>query len=330
MSIFVPTNYKHRQVMNSKDKEMAARIAAMYLEKKPRPELFLVNLCSTEDDSQGGYYRKFSEEDKAVIRKWETENEDDLSLDEFLEYEDKDLYERLVSNSSPYPLNMIDSCDLNDMKKYSPCQIREYHKDKDQYSVYGASFPLSDEEFCLLLADRIDSVMGMSMNSIVISHPELAQEIMSHLVDVTWGIHYANPYPFLVILSEIENAANEILDPHTDILGLFTSDDDTLRKYVIRQQIVPSYVTLYEDLNEPEEGQYHVNACFYGKSLHVLQEGIREFGYYDRDKADFDAEALCEKTGAKNYQELMDIIKEKFKARTALSDIRGWVAGLGL
>lgn len=227
MSIFVPTNYKHRQVMNSKDKEMAARIAAMYLEKKPRPELFLVNLCSSEDDSQGGYYRKFSEEDKAVIRKWETENEDNLSLDEFLEYEDKDLYERLVSNSSPYPLNMIDSCDLDDMKKYSPCQIREYHKDKDQHSVYGASFPLSDEEFCLLLADRIDSVMGMSMNSIVISHPELAQDIMSHLVDVTWGIHYANPYPFLVILSEIENAANEILDPHTDILGLFTSDDDT-------------------------------------------------------------------------------------------------------
>lgn len=46
--------------------------------------------------------------------------------------------------------------------------------------------------------------------------------------------------------------------------------------------------------------------------------------------ADFDAEALCEKTGAKNYQELMDIIKEKFKTRTALSDIQGWVASLGL
>ena len=126
MSIFVPTNYKHRQVMNNKDKEMAAHIAAMYLEKKPRPELYLVNLCSSEDDSQGGYYKKLSEEDKAVIRRWEPDNEDDISLDEFLQSEDPELYDRLIENYSAYPLNMIDSCDLNDMKKYSPCQIHQY------------------------------------------------------------------------------------------------------------------------------------------------------------------------------------------------------------
>lgn len=309
---------------------MAARIAAMYLEKKPRPELYLVNLCSSEDDSQGGYYKKLSEEDKAVIRRWEPDNEDDISLDEFLQSEDPELYDRLIENYSAYPLNMIDSCDLNDMKKYSPCQIHQYTEGQKDHYIYGSSFPLSDEEFLELLADRIDENLGVSLNSIVVTRPELGQRIMRHLVGVTWGEHFANPHPFLVILTEIENAAKEILDPHTDILGLFSSDDDTLKKYVIRQQIVPSYVTLYEDLNEPEEGQYHVNACFYGKSLHVLQEGIREFGYYDRDKADFDAEALCEKTGARNYQELMDIIKEKFKARTALADIRSWVASLGL
>lgn len=307
---------------------MAARIAALYLEQNPRPELYLVNLYSSEDDSQGGYYKKLSEEDKAVIRRWE-KDEEDIYLDEFLESEAPELHERLVDNDSVYPLNMIDSCNLDDMKKYSPCMIHQYKEGQKDHYIYGASFPLSDEEFVELLADRIDECLGVSLNSIVVNRPELGHRIMRHLVDVTWGIHGENPYPFLVILTEIENAAKKILDPHIDALGLFVSDDMDLKRYAIRHQHGPSYVTLFEE-GTPEQGRFLVNAGFYGKEIHVLQQGFNEKGSYERNESDFDAEALCEKTGAKNYQELADIIKEKFKTRTALSDIQTWVTSLGL
>lgn len=317
--------------MNRKDTEMAARIAAMYLEKHPRPELYLFNLCSSENDSEGSYYKKLSKEDMAVIQRWKPDNEEDISLDEFLAFEDPELYDRLIDNDSIYQLNMIASCDLNDMKKYSPCLIHQYNEGKKDHRIYDSSFPLDDEEFIELLADRIDTQLGVSLNSIVVNRPELGQRIMRHLVDVTWGIPGDNPYPFFVILTEIEIAAKKILDPHTDDLGLFVSDDEDLKNYAIRKEIIPHPLNLYENYDSVNEDFFHVEACFTGRSLKICQEGFKNGLFcYTRDESEFDAEALCEKTGAKNYQELMDIIKEKFNLHTALSDIRSWVASLGL
>ena len=208
---------RHLRYGRDKMPEIAAQIASMYLEDHPRPEYYLVNLCSSTEDSEEGYYRALNKEEKELFRKWKG-GQTGKSLDEFIKSANEELYSRIVSNRSLYALDMIESCDLTDMKKFSPCQIREYKKDTDSYRVYNSIFPLSDEDFCTLLAERISRYRGFTMNSLVVHYPDLAQKIMRYLICLT-GMEGENFYPFMVIFTEIENAFNDIIE-HQETLDI--------------------------------------------------------------------------------------------------------------
>ena len=206
---------RHLEYARHRETEKAAQIASWYLENHPRPEYFLTSLCSSSEDSEGAYYRKLDESEKDLVRKWE-EGRRCMTLDRFIKSEDRELYDHLVCNRSLYALDMIRSCDLKDMKKFSACKIRQYEKDTDSYRTYDSIFPLSDEEFIELLTDRIAIYRDLTMNSVVVHHPELAQKIMRHLICLT-GMEGENFHPFLVTFTEIDDAFEDIARHQEDL-----------------------------------------------------------------------------------------------------------------
>ena len=68
---------------------IAQKIAHLYLEKFPRPNMYGVDVISSEDDSCGTFYHKLRDEEIAVLRKFanRSEDEQDIGLHEWLECE---------------------------------------------------------------------------------------------------------------------------------------------------------------------------------------------------------------------------------------------------
>lgn len=207
---------KHTYYRKFRHEEKATAIADFYMDKHPRSEYVLVNLCSTTEASEDGYYKEITNEEKNFIKNWTECTSPTISLDEYIASQNPKLYQRLVSNPSLYALDMIDSIDLNDARKYSQCQIREYEQETDNYRVYNSSFPLNDDEFRELLIDRISTYRSLTMNSVVVYHPDLAQKIMKHLLCLT-GLESENFNHFMVIFTEIDNAFNEIIKTEEDL-----------------------------------------------------------------------------------------------------------------
>lgn len=206
---------KHTRHRKYRHEDKATAIADFYLPKHSRSEYVLVNLCSSTEASEDGYYKEITNEEKDFIKKWK-EISPSISLDEYISSLNPELYQRLVSNSSLYALDMIDSIDLDNTRKYSRCQIRQYDQEIDDYRIYNSSFPLNDDEFRELLIDRISTYRSLTMNSVVVYHPVLAQKIMKHLICLT-GMEYENLNHFMVIFTEIDNAFNEIIKSKEDL-----------------------------------------------------------------------------------------------------------------
>lgn len=95
----------HTSCREFRHEEKAEAIADMYLSKNPRPEFFLVDLYSSSEDSRDGYYNKLSKAEKDIILNWERNHKNEISLDEFLYKENRDLHERLVTTASLYTLD---------------------------------------------------------------------------------------------------------------------------------------------------------------------------------------------------------------------------------
>jgi len=219
---------KHTTDRNYRHGESAAKIAVEYLAKHPRPEYFCVRLCSSTEDSMDDFYKVLNADEQALIREWEETRKDDFSLDEFLREKNRNLYERVVSNTSLYALDRISGCDLDDRIKYSKCHVREYDPNCNEYRDYDSMFPLSDEEYLTLLTDRIASYRSLTMNSVVVYHTELAQKIMQYLICIT-GMVYENYNPFMVIFSEIDEAFEDIVE-HEEELDLDLQNYLSFRK----------------------------------------------------------------------------------------------------
>lgn len=107
---------------------------------------------------------------------------------------------------------------MDNVVKFSTCQIRDYDQDSGKNNVYDATFPLDDRDFKELLADRIASYRSLTMNSVVVYHPEIAQKIMRYLLCLT-GMEYENHRHFMVIFTEIDKAFKDIVE-HIDNLDI--------------------------------------------------------------------------------------------------------------
>ena len=207
---------KHTRSRKFRHEENAAKIADLYMANHTRSEFVLVKLCSTSEASEDRYYKEITDEEKVFIKGWISSTPHTTTLDEYISSRNPELYQRLVSNRSLYALDMINNIDLDDARRYSQCQIREYDQETDRYRVYNGSFPLNDDEFRELLIDRISTYRSLTMNSVVVYHPDIAQKIMRYLICLT-GMEYESINHFMVIFTEIDNAFNEIIQSKEDL-----------------------------------------------------------------------------------------------------------------
>ena len=232
-------NWEPIHLGKDEEEEVAHQIATMYLQQHPRPVKYAVHLCSTEDDSDGIYYHTLSEEEQAIIRKWEADEDGEgLELDEFLETENHhELLLRLVENNSLFPLNWVQGCDLNDTLQFTRFSLRLLMDDGTLEKPGYIGVPLTDDEFLELLEQCLLHANRLSMNMLVYKKPELSQRIISHMLRVYLDGMYECHNPTIIELDELKSVARSILDPSTDILHLSGSDDPRIRTFLENHEI---------------------------------------------------------------------------------------------
>jgi hypothetical protein len=153
--------------------------------------------------------------------------------------------------------------------------------------------------------------------------PEIAQKIMSHIVSVYLDGIGDFKEPFLCDMYELKGVVKSILDPFEDKLMLFESNDEEIKNFIIRNQIVPvgAGEEIYSEYSEDDS--YHCVLNFNGPYMVLDQEGIKDSGeWHDTDYFKFDARIALKKFGLEKPDELFPYLKEHYATRDCLSRIR--------
>ena len=219
---------------------IAQKIAHLYLEKFPRPNMYGVDVISSEDDSCGTFYHKLRDEEIAVLRKFanRSEDEQDIGLHEWLECEGQnELIDKLLDFYSPFQLDLLSDVDIDHPLKFCRFVIRGQKSDGTLTNPEYIGVDLTDDEYIALMTDLIKSSNHYSVNMMVYKRPEIAQKIMSHIVSVYLDGIGEFTAPFLCDLYELKNVVKSILNPFEDKLQLFDSNDEEIKGFVIRNQI---------------------------------------------------------------------------------------------
>ena len=227
---------KYFYLNENEQAEVAQQIAEMYLQKFPRPKSYAVHLSSTEDHSEMTFYQNLTDKEIAIIRSWEElpdNDEGDYTLQEYLEENGyTDLLEKLMCQPTPFPLNILDWCDLNDTLQFTSfsIQFKEDNGNLGHPSYIG--FPLTDSEFVELLVQCLLTSNRLSMNMLVYRMPELAQRIIAHLTWAYCDYQFETYNDSIIDLVNLKSVAQSILDPTVDILHLSESEDIRIKAFL--------------------------------------------------------------------------------------------------
>ena len=320
----------------AKDKLMARKIAKIYLEKYPRPYSYGVDVVSTEDDSQGTFYHELNDEDLEILRGFVNRPEDewDIGLEEWLESEQQDaLIEKLLDFYSPFALNLLSDVDLEHPLKFTRFVIRYQLSDGSFTNPFYIGINLTDEEYEDLMSDLISSSNRYSVNMMVYQKPEIAQRIMSHIVNVFMDGVCEFREPFICDLFELKSVVKSILDPFEDKLHLFESENEDIRKYVRQHQVDPDGAGEEIYVEKKEGDSYHCVLNFDGPYMILHQEGANfsgdDVGLYDEDEFRFDARIALKKFGLEKPEKLFQYLKENFATHDCLSRVREFLMRQG-
>lgn len=308
--------------------EAGKRIAKMYLDKFPREYSYKITLTSSEDDSEGEFYFSLSDEEYAVLKAWKNLPEDDelygCGLDEYLEcngYEK--LRDRFLEHDSPYRLNFVYSCDLDDKLKFTKLGIHMFEKDSKTLKYERKlGFCFSDEEFCyLLLAIMMDQ--DFTMNKLVYKNTDLAKKLFKHLSYGSYENITDSPYPFIISFDVFADIADKILDPQKDLLGLFSSEDKEILSFANKYAHVPDSFVLYDEFAGGDNKFFIIQASFHGKNLFIYESGMDENGrWLDCDDLTVNADEICKKLNVDSYEALVEYLEDHYNTRTAICDLR--------
>lgn len=310
---------------------IAKKIAHLYLEKFPRPNMYGVDVISSEDDSCGTFYHKLRDEEIAVLRKFanRSEDEQDIGLHEWLECEGQnELIDKLLDFYSPFQLDLLSDVDLDHPLKFCRFVIRGQKSDGTLTNPEYIGVDLTDDEYIALMTDLIKSSNHYSVNMMVYKRPEIAQKIMSHIVSVYLDGIGEFTAPFLCDLYELKNVVKSILNPFEDKLQLFDSNDEEIKGFVIRNQIeiTGDGEEIYSEYSNDDS--FHCVLNFMGPYLALTQEGVTIDGdWHDTDYFKFDARIALKKFGLEKPEELFPYLKEHYSSRDCLSRIRKFLTG---
>ena len=310
---------------------IAQKIAHLYLEKFPRPNMYGVDVISSEDDSCGTFYHKLRDEEIAVLRKFanRSEDEQDIALHVWLECEDQnELIDKLLDFYSPFQLDLLSDVDIDHRLKFGRFVIRGQKSDGTLTNPEYIGVDLTDDEYVDIMTDLLKSSNHYSVNMMVYKRPEIAQKIMSHIVGVYLDGIGDYKEPFLCDLYELKVVVKSILDPFEDKLQLFESDDEGITKFVTSNQICPAGAgeEIYSEYSENDS--YHCVLNFNGPYMILDQEGIKDSGeWHDTDYFKYDARIALKKFGLEKPEELFPYLKKHYNSRDCLSSIRKFLTG---
>ena len=315
--------FERQQKKDIRNTELASEIADLYLKAFPREQSYAVYLSSSVDDSSFTKYERFDKDTLETIKKCQAiATEEECDIQEILLEENEDLVEKLLDHGSPFPLDMVDSVDLNDALKFSRFSMCEI--DKDGHPGYSSKVwvPLSDDEFRNILIELLKRSNNYSMNMMVYQKPDLAQKIMRHLVFSMANGKFENWNPFACDMIELKGIVDNILNPFKDILHIFNSENDAMRQFAISKQIVPESGEIY---NYQEESDiFHIVMNFEGTKLSFFQEGVTFIHniYHDTECFEIEATLLMEKFGLNDPKEIFPYIKEHYNNKDALDSLK--------
>lgn len=318
---------------SEKTQEIAKRVANLYLELHPRVLSYGVALTSTEDDSEMTFYHKLTDEELEILRKcMAMAKEEECTLDEILETEGyAELLEKLVTNDSIMPLNIVESVDLDNPLKFTRFSFQNYPLDGSVRNKHYIGVPLTDEEYKEILVEMLLNENRYSMNMLMYRKPEIAKQIMEHIVCSSCDCYMDNYEPFVADMSEIRDVCDSILNPFKDVLNLLNGDDEELKEFARLHQIVPDCGDLY-GCRESEDGEdvdFHVAMHFEGKNIKFFQEAWSDAKcVHESDSFIVDADVVMKRYGLKTPEEILPYLKEHCTTRDCFYVLRNEILNL--
>ena len=319
-------HYERKQAIADK---LAPRIAELYLKKFPREKKYGITLTSSECANEMTFYHPLSDEEIKILKGWREDPENEeygISLWEYLEIEGcDDLTDKLLENPTPMHLDTISDCDIDNPLMFTAFSMQILNDDGTFRNPTYITIPFSDEEYLELLTELIKQSNRLSINMLVYQKPKMGQYIMSSLARGYMDYQFDLPNPFVCDMCELKHAAKDILDPFTDVLHLFESEDEEIRKFVIEHQIVENdNDEIFEE--HKENDSFHVIAYIESKELVLKQEGVINDGFagewHDCDRLIIDAQYVMDKFGLEKPGQLIPYLKEHFGTRDAISQLR--------
>ena len=313
-------NYERKQSIADR---LAPKIAELYLKKFPRDKYYAVTLYASDwTDNTGTEYFRLNDDEIEVLRNWKNNpviDDYEYDLHEYLEEKGHtELIDKIVENNSYFGMGLdsLVDCDMEHSLKFSDFSMQIQNKDGSFRNRSIVSLAINDEEYLELLSELIKRSNELSINMLVFMKPEIGKHLMRGLV----GEHRTEP--FVCDMYELKNAAKSILDPFTDVLQLFESEDEELRKFVIEHQIVDNENDeIYKE--DRENNTFHIIATIIGKELRLMQEGVINGDiWHDCDIFIISAQEMMDKFGIEKAGQLIPYLKEHYGTRDAISQLR--------
>ena len=164
---------------------------------------------------------------------------------------------------------------------------------------YSFSVDLTDEEYIYLLTEQLIHKTEYTYNKLVFERPSLARKIANSAKAYKDGKAYGCPY--LVILDEVIKDAHAIEGPSSACEELY-----------------------YDERNN---SKYHVCAHTYRHILTICEDDLSDTLPVKelRNLELIDADKVKEILGASNYQQMVEIMKNRFCTPSSFDDIKSWL-----
>lgn len=278
-------------------RETARKIADLYLESFPRKLCCEVNVGPSEL-TLASFLLEVTDDEIAILRECMKSVSFDANgwrigktLEEVLEQKGHtDLLNRLRKplscdekkreiehlskcfscKQTPY----INYVNVHNLKKYATFGYLEYRGDEAPRNELSVELPLTDDEFRDILAHCLYKANRFTMNDMIADMPLLTQTLTRIAMADTYLSTDGNAHPFILDMTEIKSVAARILNPFEDILGLFKSDDEDIKEFLLQNQLIDGESNSYDfETVDEEDGttQLTMTAKFVGTDIEFAE-----------------------------------------------------------
>ena len=222
------------------NKGIASQIADMYMKQTNRVEEYLVEFFPEE--VYHSYYRTFTAEDLNIIRECKKEAiAEDIPFNEILEMDYGHLNEKALEyvdwegflDNDVYVYDI----DTDNPLKFCTFEVIQVD-DSDNVERENIRVPIDDTEYKELLITLLIKSNKYSMNMLVCEKPELAKKISGCAIAQTGYLGRINYNNFAIEMTELKRVVNNILDPSIDKLGIFNSDNESIKQFAEYHKIL--------------------------------------------------------------------------------------------